>query len=314
MVQRYWSAVFNESFFASNLAKRPMTTLSTSPVDLKRLQLRTRRLVATALHGGYRTAFRGSGLVFSDIRPYEPGDDGKRIHWAATARSGTPLVKSYEEDRHLSMMLLMDTSPSVQLGEGMAGFTRARTFGELVINLASVHRDSVGLCQCGPEVLDYRKPASSRAHRHLLISNLAEPQQSVSTSSDLRPGLQAILKHQKRPGVVFVVSDFFVPEFEESLRQITHRHDTICVQLRHPFFLDVPSAGIVAFRDVESGEAVLIDTYSAASRRAIESALTNHHRRLAELCGRCRADLITVDTDPVGSFLSFLRSRTARIR
>lgn len=290
-----------------------MTTPS-SPIDLKRLQLRTRRLITGALHGGYRTAFRGSGLVFSDIRPYQPGDDGKRIHWAATARSGNPLVKSYEEERQLSMMLMIDTSPSVQSGEGIAGGSRARNFGELVIALAAAHRDSVGLCVCGSEVTEYRKPGTSQAHRHLLLRTLTAPPQSESSLSNLRPGIAAILSHQKRSGVVFIVSDFFVPEFEDTLRQLTHRHDTICVQLRHPFYQGVPSAGIVAFRDVESGQTVLVDTSSATSRRAIASALTDHHRKLAELCARCRADLITVDADPTAAFLSFLRSRTARIR
>lgn len=285
-----------------------------STINLKRLQLQTRRLVATALHGGYRTAFRGSGLVFSDIRPYQPGDDGKRIHWAATARSGNPLVKSYEEERQLSMMVLMDTSPSVLLSEGSSGSTRARSFAELVISLAAVHRDSVGLCLGGPEVTAYHKPGTSRSHRHLLLNILAESPQAESTGSDLRPGIRAILSHQKRSGVVFIVSDFFVPDFEDTLRQVTHRHDTICVQLRHPFFRAVPSAGIVSFSDVESGQAVVVDTSSAASRRAIERALTDHHQQLSELCARCRADLITVDADPTASFLSFLRSRTARIR
>lgn len=291
-----------------------MVTPPSPSIDLRRLQLRTRRLVATALHGGYRTAFRGSGLVFSDIRPYQPGDDGKRIHWAATARSGTPLVKSYEEERQLSMMLLMDTSASVQHGVGSEGGIRARSFGELVITLAAVHRDSVGLCLSGSEVTEYRKPGTSRAHRHLLLNILAEAPRSASTESDLRPGIRAILSHQKRTGVVFIVSDFFVPDFEDSLRQLTHRHDTICVQLRHPFFRSVPAAGVVSFQDVESGQTVLVDTSSTASRRAIERTLTDHHRRFAELCARCRADLVTVDADPTGSFLSFLRSRTARIR
>lgn len=308
--------------------------------------------MSTALQGGYRTSFRGSGLIFSDIREYQPGDDGKRIHWAATARraaalSGSALVKSYEEERSLSIMMLVDSSRSMSgsvtatnpqyLGDRLLS-SRAQTFGELVVSLAMLHRDAVGLCLCSSRVEEYRKPAASRSQSYTLLDRLSatflSPSSSASApppssgrffprsqeplmatdSTDLRPGIEAILAHQRRGGVVFILSDFFAPPFEPALRRLTHRHDTVCVYLRHPFFTEVPSVGVVAFRDVESGQPVLIDTSSGRSRRALQQSLIDHHNQIVDQCARCRADLITIDADPVAPFLSFLRDRTARVR
>jgi len=324
---RFAAGEFLFQFFVTDITVMPDS--STPLGDLRRFPLRTRRLLTTALQGGYRTSFRGSGLIFSDIREYQPGDDGKRIHWPATARSGTALVKSYEEERSLSIMMLVDKSQSVHFENPILS-ARARTFGEIIASLAMIHQDAIGLCLCSSKVEEYRKPAASRSQIHTLLARLAktfggaqetvDPFSGASNSSnseyqtDLRPGIEAILSHQKKGGVVFMVSDFFVPPFEPLLRRLTHRHDTICVYLRHPFFSQIPSAGIVSFRDVESGELALIDTSSSKSRRALQQALFEHHRNVAELCSRTRADLITLDADPVDPFLSFLRDRTARIR
>ena len=324
---RFAAGEFLFQIFVTDITVMPDS--STPLGDLRRFPLRTRRLLTTALQGGYRTSFRGSGLIFSDIREYQPGDDGKRIHWPATARSGTALVKSYEEERSLSIMMLIDSSKSVYFENPLLS-ARARTFGELIVSLAMIHQDAIGLCLCSSKVEEYRKPAASRSQIHTLFDRLTktfgsehetiDPFSEAPNSSnsgfqtDLRPGIESILSHQKKGGVIFIISDFFVPPFEPLLRRLTHRHDTICVYLRHPFFNKIPSAGIVSFRDVESGELALIDTSSTKSRRAIQQALSEHHRHVAEQCARTRADLITIDADPVDPFLSFLRDRTARIR
>jgi uncharacterized protein (DUF58 family) len=299
--------------------------------EIKRLQLRTKHLVRSGLSGGYRSAFRGSGLVFSELRSYQPGDDVKRIDWQASARSGNTLVKSYEEDRHLSMIVLLDTSLSTGVPlssiagqprnhQDQEGNARAQLFASLVVSVAMQHGDEVGLCLCGGSVEEYRAPKRTRSHGQATLERIATYQNkpvrptTSRATSDLRPGIDAIMQHQRKRGIVFIISDFFLPDCEHHLRRIAHRHDTICVQLRHPFAASIPSAGIVSLIDPESGTPVLIDTSSRTTRRAVQETIARHEKGLAEVCRRSGIELITIDRDPVAPFVELLRTRMARIR
>ncbi len=299
--------------------------------EIRRLQLRTKHLVRSGLSGGYRSAFRGSGLAFSELRSYQPGDDVKRIDWRASARSGNTLVKSYEEDRHLSMMVLLDTSLStgVPLGNitgqpdthsSQEGNVRAQLFASLVVSVAMQHGDEVGLCLCGGSVEEYRTPKKTRSHGQSTLECIAAYPKKLGSqpasrgTSDLRPGIDAIMQHQRKRGIVFIISDFFLTDCELHLRRIAHRHDTICVQLRHPFAASIPAAGIVSFTDPETGTPVLIDTASRTTRRRVQETIARHERGLAEMCRRSRIELITIDRDPVAPFVELLRSRMARLR
>ena len=157
-----------------------------TPTELKRITLRSRRLVTGDLLGQYRSAFRGTGLVYTDIRAYQPGDDVKHIHWKATARTGTVFVKSYEEDRQLRVLLAVDTSASMRAPQSTEAFAKALEFTALVGALTLRGNDQLGLLRFGESVEGYLPPKSGRK-RHSLIDRKSTRLNSSHTDISRMP-------------------------------------------------------------------------------------------------------------------------------
>ena len=306
---------------ADDLAHKSPSSFSViSPgllTELKRLELITKRKIDTDMVGRYRSAFRGSGLLFSDLREYQPGDDVKHIHWKVTARTGKPFVKSYEEDRQLRIMLLVDVSRSTGFGsfDGEKHRTKhqkALEFASLCAILASKSQDSIGICLFSDRIEEYLPPKKSRTQTQNILLKLMTERQ-LGPATDLKSALQHINKTERRNSVIFVVSDFFAPPFGDELTSLSFKHDVILVNIEDKIERELPNAGIIELQDAETGGTFVLDSSSPSAKRALQELSLKRRRSLQELCNRSGADLITITESVLSPLADLMARRTARM-
>lgn len=281
--------------------------------ELRRIELRTKRALSSDLMGQYRSAFRGSGLVFSDLREYQNGDDIKHIHWKVTARSGKTYVKSYEEERTLRILIALDISNSTNFGAIKSKHKAALEFSVIIALLAKMGGDAVGLLTFSDKIEDYTPPSRNRSQVHNIIRQLHTPK-SLAPKTDLNPALNYILERERRSSIIFIISDFISPSYEESLKRLSIKHDVICVMLDNLFDQQLPSAGIVEFVDGESDKRVLIDTSQKNFSEILEKL---HHRKLKaweERCHNVGADTMKIRDKPIQPLISLMHRRASRQR
>ncbi len=282
---------------------------------VRRIRLRTHRLVTTALSGGYRSTFRGQGLEFSEVRAYQPGDDVRRIDWNVTARTGEPFIKSYAEERELSIELLVDTSRAMDFG------TRLRTkresaaqFSALISFVALRNQDRVGLLLFGDEPGLHLRARKGTGHVLRIVREVLAPR-TASGASGLAKALHHTERTLRRRSVVFVVSDFSGGnEWVDSMRRLSIRHDVIAVRITDPLERDLPRAGLVEFEEIGSGARLEVDTDSRSVRAAWRARAEERRKRIDRDLARARADVIDLDAggelgEPVAGFF---RRRAAR--
>lgn len=247
--------------------------------ELRHIELRTKRAISNDMIGQFRTAFRGSGLVFSDLREYTPGDDIRHIHWKVTARTGKPFVKTFDEDRQLNILLAVDISNSTNCGMPKSKHRRALEFAAIVSMLALKNQDSIGLSLFADGAKDFIAPGRSRVQFKRIISKLSLPIE-LPRATDLRQTIDFISTHQKRPAIIFLISDFYSPAFFDLIPKLSHRHDLIGVLLEDQLDSELLSAGLVQFTDAESGKQITIDSGSERVRSAL---VRRQEQRRAEL-------------------------------
>lgn len=278
-------------------------------LDIKRLEIRSRRSVDADLIGRYRSSFRGSGLLFSDLRTYEPGDDIKHIHWKATARTGRPFVKTYEEERQLRITLAVDVSASTLWGAPKSKHERALQFAALISMLAQQNQDAIGLCLFGDSVVEYTEPSTKRSQFQRVLRMLLTPRPLVK-GTNIGAALTFLRERTKRSSIIFIVSDFLSPPFEEQLSLLASRNDVIGVSLINNE--RIPSAGLVKFSDAETGEEILVDTSSKKVREALIKKLELHKTELQSKFQKSRSDLIEIGENPLRPLITLMEKRSRR--
>ena len=283
---------------------------------VRRIEIRTRRMVDEVFSGEYHSVFRGRGVEFREVREYVPGDDVRSIDWNVTARTDTPFVKQFEEERELTVVLAADVSASGRFGSGER--TKAETAAELcgVLAFAAVsNKDKVGLLLFSDHVEKYIPPAKGRSHVLRIIRELLT-YRSTGAGTDLEAPLQLIGRVLKRKATVFLVSDFWADDFSHSLRTVARRHDCVAVRLRDPREVDLPEVGLVSWRDAETGQELLVDTASAAVRSQLTERARRHDQHLERSLRQAGVDL--VDVDATGSYVEplhrFFAARAGRRR
>ncbi len=281
--------------------------------ELRRLELRSRRKIDSDLIGNYKSAFRGSGLVFSDLREYQPGDDVKHIHWKATARTGRVYVKSYDEDRSLNIIVAVDISNSTSFGGLRSKHAKATEFAALVTMLASKGQDGIGLCLFADQIVEFLPARRSRSQVQRVLSTLLT-ERDLPKATNLGTCLDFLRQHQKRSSVIFVVSDFFSPPFNEELKYLSRKHDVICTLIEDDLDYRLPAAGIIQFFDAESGQRTLVDTTARSTVAALEQRQRERVRNLQQLCQSASCDYITINNNLLESLTTLMRQRTKRLR
>jgi len=261
---------------------------------VSQIQLRTHRLVNDVLAGAYRSTFRGSGVEFEEVRTYQPGDDVRTIDWNRTAKSGEPFVKTYVEERELSIVFLVDTSRSMDFGSRQ--WTKreaAAAFCALLAFVAQRNQDRVGLSLFGasPGVhLPARKGAGAvaRVVREVIA---AQP-------TDGPAGFHELLELQERTlrrrSLVFLLSDFdcFDEAASQALARLARRHDVIAARISDPLERELPPAGRIWLRELESERLVELDSRSSAVRQAWREDFERRSASLADLLARAGVDLL----------------------
>src|SRR3954467_5025966 len=237
---------------------------------IRRIQIHTSHIVDQLLAGEWSSAFKGSGIEFEEVRPYQFGDDVRSIDWNVTARTGRPFVKLFREERELSVMLLVDLSASQSLG------THWQTKRELVTELsatlafsATKGNDKVGLTLFTDNIEKFVPTRKGTRHVLRIIRELlyCDP---IGNGTSLQKVLQHLNRTASRRTVVFLISDFQDAGYERALKIASSKHDIIPLVVADQREFTMPSVGLVRLRDAETGKMVALDTFSRANRRAYE--------------------------------------------
>ena len=282
---------------------------------VRKIQIRTSHLVSDLFAGQYQSVFKGTGMEFAEVRQYLPGDDVRTIDWNVTARTGTPHVKRFVEERELTVMLLVDASASTQFG------TVKQLKSEMAAELAAVfafsaisNNDKVGLVMFSDHVELALRPKKGTRHVLRVIRDVLS-----FTPSGRGTNIAAALEHlehvTKRRCVTFLISDFLDPSAQAALKIANRRHDVIAVVLDDPREVELPAIGLIELEEAESGRRVVVD--------ASDPAVRTHFQREAELLRRERDRMLrTVDVDPIlvrtdrpyaEALLRFFRMRERRL-
>ena len=292
--------------------------------QVRRIQVRTDRMVTDVMAGGYTSVFRGAGIEFDEVREFAPGDDVRSVDWNVTARAGKPFVKKFMEERELTVMLVLDVSPSTTFGTDpeprAAGTERARSVRETAALVcgcfafaAARNNDKAGMVTFTDRIERYVPAKKGRRHVLRLIRE-AYAQEHAGRGTDLAQALDYAGRIQRRRAVVIVVSDFLVPLPDKQLRVLGKRHDVIAVRVRDPHSDRLPDAGLLRLRDPETGRDVLVDTASRRVRDEVARRSDAERARFDEACKRAGVDVLDVPTrgsvaDPI---VRFFRMRERR--
>jgi uncharacterized protein (DUF58 family) len=280
----------------------------------RKIEIASRRLVDTQLAGQYHAVFKGRGLIFSDVRPYYPGDDVRTIDWNITARMNAPHVKQFVEERDRTVNLVIDMSASGFFGS--AGATKREIAAELaaVVAFSAIkNNDRVGLYIVTDKVERYIPPKKGRKHVLRVIGEILTFKPK-SRGTDLAKGLDFLGKVAKRRSVVFFVSDFLSTGWERAMRITSQRHEIVPVVVGDPMETTLPSVGLLVLEDLETGAVIEVDT-SRGMRRDFEAQALRAAEEREQALRRLNLDVVTVATDQpyVDALIAFFRARAKRM-
>lgn len=278
---------------------------------IRKIEIRTRGLVSNIFGGEYHAAFKGQGMEFAEVRPYQVGDDIRSIDWNVSARNGETYIKIFEEEREQTLMLVVDVSGSGDFGSRNK-FKReiAAEICAIIAFSAIQNNDKVGLLLFSDQVERFVPPKKGRRHVLRLIRDLFahEPQ---SRGTDLNAAANHLLHVLNRRSILLLISDFLDTGYETLLRAVARRHDTIAVHLQDPREETFPSVGLVELTDAETGETIVLDTGSRAARQAFAEQAARQQAATIELLRRIRVDRVPIRTDEgyVEPLIRFFRHR-----
>jgi len=260
---------------------------------VRRIEIRTRRIVQNRTAGAWHASFKGRGIEFAEIREFQEGDEVRSIDWNVSARLGSPYIKLFTEEREQNVFFLVDRSASGQFGSGE--MTKAEYTAEVAAVLAfsaTLNKDRVGLLLFSDQEELHLDPA--RGHRHVLriIRELLafEPK---SQKTDLAAGIEHLLKTTLKRSIIFILSDLITPEFDKPLRALSRKHEVILLHVTDPIERSLPNIPALSISDLETGEVTRLrrkDAQSLAIRTSEDSSA------LAKKCLRAGIDYVPLDT------------------
>lgn len=265
---------------------------------IRRLEIRTKGLTKHIFSGEYHSAFKGRGMAFSEVRDYHFGDEIRTIDWNVTARYNEPHVKVFNEERELTIMLVIDVSGSTDFG------TTARTKRDLAIETAAIlafsaieNNDKVGAIFLSDTVEKYIAPEKGKKHTLLILRELMGIVPK-SKGTNITEGLKFLRNTQKKRTISFVISDFTDdPNFIDSMRLTAKRHDTIAIRLKDEAEETLPFMGIVSLFNAETGNTTWVNSSDPAMRERFSSQFTERESQLTQAFNRAGIDHVTLKTD-----------------
>ena len=279
---------------------------------VRKIEIKTRGLSQNIFAGEYHTAFKGRGVIFSEVREYQPGDDIRDIDWNVTARHNRPYVKVYEEERGLTMMLLIDVSGSSDFGA--VGESKKERIAEIAATLAfsSIqNNDKVGVIFFSDHIEKFIPPKKGRKHILLIIREIID-MVPTSTGTNIDVALKFMTNALKKRCSAFLLSDFIDHhDYFSSMSIANRKHDLAAIQVYDRRDASMPDVGLVKVRDMETGFDRWIDTSSARVRRAFDKAWYDRQQHISSVTARCGVDMvsITTDEDYVKALLALFHNR-----
>ena len=265
---------------------------------VRRIEIKTRGLSQNIFAGQYHSAFKGRGMAFSEVREYQFGDDIRDIDWNVTARFNRPYIKVFEEERELTLMLLIDVSGSLDFG------SRGQKKKDMVTEIAATlafsamnNNDKIGVIFFSDRIEKFIPPKKGRKHILFIIRELLDfvP---ASRKTSLATGIQYLTQVMKRRSTVFIFSDFLDPApFTDPLLVAGKKHDVTAIQVYDSLFSDLPDVGLLRIEDAETGLQQWLDTSFAAIREGQKRWWKENQEKLQNTFRRCNVDLASIRTD-----------------
>lgn len=264
---------------------------------VRRIEIKTRGLSQNIFAGQYHSAFKGRGMAFSEVREYQYGDDVRDIDWNVTARFSRPYVKVFEEERELTVMLLIDVSGSLLFG------TRNQTKNEMAIEIAATlafsaieNNDKIGVIFFSNHIEKYIPPKKGRKHILYIIREMLDFH-SENKNTDISTSIEFLSRVMKRRSTVFILSDFYTNiDFQKALQIASSKHDIVAMQLYDAFDRRLPNIGMMKVCDAETGHETLIDTSSKHVRVAYEKYWNNREKKINEVFVKSKVDWVSIAT------------------
>ena len=287
--------------------------MSTSKLlkKVRQIEIKTKGLSNHIFAGEYHTAFKGTGMAFSEVREYQTGDDLRSIDWNVTARYNSPFVKIFEEEREMTVMMLIDVSASGNFG------TNKQIKRELATELAAVlafsaikNNDKVGIIFFSNKVEKFIPPKKGKSHILRIIREVLSFQ-PTGKKTDLSEGLRYFNSVIKKRSICFILSDFITPEFEKSLKIANRKHDLVGIRIYDKRENTLPNVGLMPIEDAESEEIIFLDTSDKQVRKDFKNNSFKQVQKLKKIFFSSGVDLIDIETgvDYVKPLINFFKNR-----
>lgn len=284
--------------------------MATDTADLlkkvRRIELKTKGLSNQIFSGEYHSAFKGRGMAFSEVREYTPGDEVRTIDWNVTARFGHPYVKIFEEERELTVILVVDISGSDSFG------TRSQLKKSMITEICAVlsfsaitNNDKIGVIFFSEEVEKFIPPKKGKSHILRIIRELIE-YKPEKQGTNIKEALRYLNNVVKKRSIAFLISDFITEGYEDALKLANRKHDLVALQVYDQRELEMPGLGLVQFADLETGEVRWINTHSKSVRQAYAENATARQEHVIQSCKRAGVDLAQIGTHE--SYITPLRN------
>lgn len=284
---------------------------------IKKIEIKTKGLSQNIFAGEYHSAFKGRGMMFSEVREYNYGDDVRDIDWNVTARQNRPYVKVYEEERELTVLLLIDVSGSRNFGA--VGESKKEMMAEIAATLAfsSIqNKDKVGVIFFSDKIEKFIPPKKGLSHILLIIREIINFEPTyIATNIDV--ALEFMNSAVKKHTTAFLLSDFIDGHnYEKSMSIAAKKHDLAAIQVYDKRDAQLPDVGLVRFKDMETNTYKWVDTSSKAARRAYDKMWYDRQQKIGETVNKCGVDMISIPTDEdfVKALLGLFRNRSMRNR
>lgn len=278
---------------------------------VRKIEIKTRRLSDHIFSGEYHTSFKGRGMTFSEVRQYQYGDDVRAIDWNVTARYNEPYIKVFEEERELTMMLMVDCSGSESFG------TQNQLKSEVVTEIAATlafsstqNNDKVGLILFSDEIELFIPPKKGKSHVLRIIRELIEFQPK-SKKTDIAQALKFLSSVMKKKAIVFMISDFMSKDYEHTLKIASKKHDLTGIRVYDIREESLPNLGLVNMLDAETGKAIMVDTSSKTVRKSYEEHYKTNLNYFKNVFSKCGAGAVSsrVDESYVTKLLGYFKAR-----
>lgn len=277
---------------------------------VRKIEIKAKGKSMDLFSGAYHSAFKGRGMSFSEVRAYQYGDDIRNIDWNVTAKTGEAFVKIFEEERELTIMLLIDVSPSLNFGsQNLKKDFIAEMAAVIAFNALNNH-DKVGAILFSDKIEKYIPPKKGKSNVLQIIREILNIETSEN-KTDIKSAMDFFNTVQKKRAITFVFSDFIADNYDDSFKLLRKRHDIIPVKVNDEYDVVLPDLGLVQFYDKESGNFKVVDTSSGELRNRLKNNFEKYNKIFTTLMKKSGTDFIDIKTneDYIKSFLKFFAKR-----